>query len=80
MEKFKKVLLIAGILVAGFAISVSAQKRADKTSSAKAYYGSTNPNYKLKKNKKYKYSHKKSHKNKMRAEAIREMVVPKRWF
>lgn len=75
MERIRKVLLITGILVACFAITVSAQRRADKTSSAKAYYGSSNPNYKVKKNKKGRYSHKKNAKNKFRAEVIRDWYV-----
>jgi hypothetical protein len=39
MRKFRAIMLITGILVAGLAISAVAQRRADRTSSAKAYYG-----------------------------------------
>lgn len=80
MKKFRTMLLITGILVAGLAFSVSAQKRAGKTSSAKAYYGPSNPNYKAKKHKKHKSSLRKSSRNKWRTQASHAMVMPKRWF
>ncbi|HEY0742764.1 MAG TPA: hypothetical protein VGD40_14945 [Chryseosolibacter sp.] len=42
MKTFLKILLIAMIFIAGTTTDASAQrKRADKTSSAKAYYGQT---------------------------------------
>lgn len=70
MKKFQAIILITGILVAGLAFSAVAQKRADKTSSAKAYYGyrSDKPNKYAKKTKKHKYSVKKSVRNRVRAQ------------
>jgi hypothetical protein len=56
MKMLCKVLLITAIALSASTISASAQKRADKTSSAKAYYGASaaRPHYKQKKTKKVK--------------------------
>ena len=65
MNKLKLIVLITGILIAGLAFSASAQTaRAEKTSSAKAYYGKapgkpnfTKANYKDKRKKAVKARH-----------------------
>jgi hypothetical protein len=60
MNKLKLIVLITGILIAGLAFSASAQTaRAQKTSSAKAYYGKapSKPNYKEKRKKAVKVKH-----------------------
>jgi hypothetical protein len=66
MKKFRTIILITGILVAGLAFGAFAQKRPGKTSSAKAYYGHRydKPNHKVKKPKKHKSGAKKSTTNK----------------
>jgi hypothetical protein len=60
MNKIKLIVIITGILIAGLAFSASAQtSRAQKTSSAKAYYGKAprKPNYKSKRKNAVKAKH-----------------------
>jgi hypothetical protein len=72
MKKVKIILLIAGILVAGCAFTAVAQKnKAEKTASAKAYYGQKpqKPNFKKKQKQKVDWSrHTKPAKGTTRAE------------
>jgi hypothetical protein len=64
MKKLRTIMLITGILVAGLAFSAAAQKRPDKTASARAYYGHKDhkqdqykkPKVKVKKNRKHQYT------------------------
>lgn len=83
MGKLRTIILITGILIAGLAFSAAAQKRADKTSSAKAYYSYKSnkpykPKYKIKKNRKQKHALRKSARGKVRAHLgearIRELI------
>jgi hypothetical protein len=48
MKRFKLILLVIGLLFAGSA-NVMAQQRAEKTASARAYYGTTPSKPKLQK-------------------------------
>jgi Ni/Co efflux regulator RcnB len=54
MKRFQTIILITAILVAACAFNAVAQKRADKTSSAKAAYGHVPQKQKMKKKKKVK--------------------------
>lgn len=77
MNKLGTILLITCILLAGLAFSASAQKRPDKTASARAYYGHKDhkqdqykkPKVKVKKNKKQKYTLRKQARKATRAYA-----------
>jgi hypothetical protein len=51
MKNLKTIFLVTGLLVAGFGFQVVAQNRAEKTSSAKAYYGHAPEKSKFKKKK-----------------------------
>jgi hypothetical protein len=57
MKNLKTIALITGLLVAGFGFQAVAQNRAEKTSSARAYYGHTPEKSKFKKKKKDKMVH-----------------------
>jgi hypothetical protein len=50
----KTIILITGLFIAGFAFDVNAQVRAQKTSSARAYYGTPIEKSKLKRKSKQK--------------------------
>jgi hypothetical protein len=54
MKNLKTIALLTGVIMAGFGFQVTAQNRAEKTSSAKAYYGHAPEKSKFKKRKKQK--------------------------
>jgi dienelactone hydrolase len=54
MKNLKTIALLTGLLIAGFGFQAAAQNRAEKTSSAKAYYGHPPEKSKFKKKKKQK--------------------------
>jgi hypothetical protein len=73
MNKLRTIILITGILVAGLAFNATAQKRPDKTASARAYYGHKPEKYKpkvrIKKNRKQKFALRKQARKTTRAYA-----------
>jgi hypothetical protein len=54
MKRLKIIIFITGILIAGCAHNLAAQNKAQKTSSAKAYYGTSPSKSKFKKKNKKK--------------------------
>jgi hypothetical protein len=54
MKNLTTIALLTGVMMAGFSFQMAAQTRAEKTSSAKAYYGHTREKSKFKKKKKQK--------------------------
>jgi hypothetical protein len=54
MKNLKTIAFLTGMIMAGLGFQVAAQTRAEKTSSAKAYYGHAHEKSKFKKRKKQK--------------------------
>jgi hypothetical protein len=75
--KLRTIILITGILLTGLVFSATAQKRPEKTSSARAYYSpkSNKPKYKIKKNRKHKYALRKQARHKVRAHVISDAYI-----